>query len=206
MMIGPRDANVLWTLLAGMTIVAMSIRLRKHINWKLVFPMFAGSFLGTPLGVYVVAVAPGDILIKVFGFIILVFALYYFFSPEIHRHKASPLWGIPAGFLGGFLGGLCNMSGPPVVIFLLVLGLEKKELKGTLAAFFLLSVGYKIPFLVFFKGLLSPEHVMTAGLLAIPVLAGMAGGMYAANFFSTKAIRRAICLLLMIPALTLLVP
>jgi hypothetical protein len=205
MLLGPRDANVLWTLLAAVLLGYMAFRLRRHVLWRLVGWMFAGSLLGLPLGVALLASAPRPVLLRVLGAAIFVFALYYLVSPSVSKRDISRAWGIPAGAVSGFLGGLTNMSGPPVVIFLIMLGLDKNEIKGTLTFYFAATVLYKIPLLAGWEGLLTAEHAISGAILAFPVLGGAMGGMAASRFLHTRTIRRAICLLLLITAVSLLV-
>lgn len=205
MLVGPRDANMIWTLLAGPVALYMSWRLRRHVHWGMVAWMLAGMAVGLPFGIHVLAVAPASLLNRLIGGVIGVFALYYLFNPPVGRHDVSPLWGIPTGTVSGILAGATNMPGPPVAIFLLTLGFQKDPLRGTLAAYFAAGVLYKIGMLTFWQLLLGPDHVVLAGFLMLPLLGGMAAGMYASRFVSTGMVQKGICVLLIVPALILLV-
>ncbi len=203
-LVGPRDANVLWTLLALLLVGSMLIRLRAEVVWHLVLWMFAGALVGVPLGVQVLATARHTLLNRIIGATILSFAVYYLFNPSIAKRRISPVWGALAGVISGFFGGVTNMSGPPVVMFLMVSGLEKDRMKATLAAYFGLGQLYKLSVLVYWKGLVGADHLLAAGLLSLPLLAGMCGGMCASKFVSTRSMRRIICGLLTLPGLLLL--
>jgi hypothetical protein len=206
MLVGPHNANVLWTLIALPVPIIMAARLRNFVHWKLLGWCLLGAAAGLPLGVHVLAITEPDLLMRIFGGIILVIAIYYLVNPHVERQETSPMWGIPAGVLSGFLGGLSNMSGPPIALLVIMKGLKKNEMKGTMACYFLVTILYKIPLLVQEGGLLTFDHVFAAGILTIPVLLGVGGGMYAARFVSTRLIRRLICVLLIIPALLMLIP
>jgi len=204
MLVGPRNANVLWTLLALLLVGSMAIRMRRQVAWRLVGWMALGSLVGIPVGVRVLATGSPLLLRRIIGGAIMAFAAYSLVNPRFKKRKIPAAWGTISGTVGGFFGGVTNTSGPPLVIFLLLLGLEKDRMKATLAACFAFNATYKLVVLVAWTGLVSGEHILSAALLGAPLLAGMAGGMYAARFVSTETMRRIICALLMLPALLLL--
>ncbi|GAF68083.1 unnamed protein product, partial [marine sediment metagenome] len=54
-------------------------------------------------------------------------------------------------------------------------------------------------------GLLTLDHFFWAALLCPALLAGMAGGMYAARFLSSETMRKVISAFLLVPGVLLLV-
>jgi uncharacterized membrane protein YfcA len=91
------------------------------------------------------------------------------------------------------------MSGPPVVIFLMLSGKDHNELRGNLAAYFALSVTAKIVTMLVFGGLVGPRHAITAAVLCVPVAAGMFVGMHTSRRFSAATLRRIVCVVLLAP-------
>lgn len=202
-MIGPRDANVLWSVLAMLLVAALWYHLRRHTRWGLVLSLAAGSLAGMPLGVWVLAHGGEEFLSRFVGAAIIVFGTYSLFNPHFAARDISPYWGLPAGALAGFFSGVTSMGGPAVVIYMLLRGLEKDEMKANLAAYFSVSVLYKLA-LLGGTGLLAVEHLAGAGLLALPLLGGMGMGLYGARFVSSRAMRRVVCAFLMVPGALLL--
>lgn len=204
MVLGPRNANLVWTLLAGPIALSMAWRLRRYAQWQLVGWMLIGLSMGLPVGVYALAVAPASVLSRIIGGVIGLFAVYYLLNPPVRRHHVTPAWGIPAGAVSGVLAGLTNMSGPPAVVFLLTLGLSKNTLRATLAVYFLAGMISKTTMLVFWQDLLRVEHALMAATMLPPLTVGIAAGMYVSRYVSTQMIQKIICLLLIIPAAMLL--
>ena len=202
--IGARDANLTLMPLAGLLAGLMCFRLRRHVAWDLVGWAFLGSMVGTPIGVWVLAVTREALLAKFLGVTILLFASYSLANPRYESEKISSAWGIVAGLISGFFSGSTSTGGPTVAIFFLILGLEKDRMKASLSAFFVAIVAYKMLVVVLWKGLLTTGHLFVAAPLCAMVLAGMAVGMYAAGFVSSAAMRKAICVFLFFPGLLLL--
>ncbi len=202
--LGPRDANVLWTLLAALLVATMWWRLRRRTHWRPVLCLFGGSLVGLPAGLWVLAHGGERFLSRFIGAALIVFASFSLVNPSFSRRHVSAAWGLPAGVLAGFFSGLTAMGGPSAVVFLLLSGDDKEGLKADLAAYFTLNIVAKVALLGGASALLTMNHVLWAGALALPLLAGMSAGMYGARFVSADTMRRAVCLLLLVPGALLL--
>jgi uncharacterized membrane protein YfcA len=198
-LLGPRDANVLVTLLSMSLTTSMWWRLRRHVQMRLVLWLLAGSVVGLPLGLWVLTTGEEGLLGGLVGLAVITYALYSLANPRFRARDLSPAWGLAAGGAGGFLSGLTSMGGPPCVIFLMLLGKDHNELRGNLAAYFSLSVTVKVGNMLVFGGLLSAQHVLLAACLWIPLAAGMFLGMHASRRFSAVTLRRIVCVLLIVP-------
>jgi hypothetical protein len=203
-LLGPRDANVLWTVLALLLVGSMWYQLRRQTRWPLVLSLLVGALAGLPMGIWVLANGGEQFLSRFMGAAIVVFAAYSLVNPHFKARSISPLWGLPAGVVSGFFSGVTSMGGPAAVIFLLVSGLDKDEMKGNLAAYFTLSVCLKLVMLGGGSALLRVEHVTWSAVLAVPLVLGMALGMFGARFVSTRAMRRIVCAFLFLPGVLLL--
>lgn len=204
LLVGPRDSNLLWTLLALPLVTAMWAFLRRHTDWRRFLWLMAGAALGTPMGVWMLATAELIVLGRVVGALILIFALYSLWNPRFAGRRLSALWGVLAGAMSGFFSGAASVGGPAVVIFLLISGLDKNTIKATLAAYFGANLLWKLALVSRWEGLLTGWHVTRAGWLTLPLFAGMAGGMWASRYVSTERMKKVMCGLLVIPAALLL--
>jgi uncharacterized membrane protein YfcA len=204
-LIGARDANLLFTPLSLLLAAGMTYRTRAHARWKLALLLTGGALVGSPLGVWVLARADESVMCRLLGIVILASATFLLLNPTFRKHDMPALWALPAGLVGGFFAGATSTGGPTAVIYLLLLGLPKDELKATLVAHFLLLGAYKLGVLVAWGGLLRPTHVCLAAVLAVPLFVGMTVGMRAARSFSPKAMRKVICVFLLVPGVLLLV-
>lgn len=136
LVVGPRDSNLLWTLLALPLVAAMWVWLRRYTDRRRLLWLLAGAGGGTPLGVWVLATAELAVLRWIVGVLILVFAGYTLWNPDFGAREISPSWGAPAGCVSGFFSGAASVGGPAAVAFLLISGLDKSTIKATLAAYF----------------------------------------------------------------------
>ncbi|MFZ0388842.1 MAG: sulfite exporter TauE/SafE family protein [Calditrichia bacterium] len=92
-----------------------------RIDWQFVWPVMAAIAGGSFLGARTAYFLPEDLLLKIMGFVLLIFVIYLFFQDNRPAVEAggAPRWGtIAAGLLAGLLGGLSGMSGPPLVAYL----------------------------------------------------------------------------------------
>jgi uncharacterized membrane protein YfcA len=198
-LLGPRDANVLVTLMSIGLTSTMWWRLRRHVDMRLVLWLLAGSLVGLPLGIWVLTAGEEGLLGGLVGLAVIAFALYSLANPHFRARELSPAWGLAAGAAGGFLSGLTSMGGPPAVIFLMLLGKDHNGLRGNLAAYFTLSVAVKIGNILLFGSLLGPRHVALAAALFVPLAAGMFVGLHASRRFSAVTLRRIVCVVLLVP-------
>jgi len=203
-LLGPQDANILWTMLSLVLTATMWILLWRHAVWPLLLWSFVGCIVGLPFGVWVLANSGPILLERIVGAAILVFALHSIINPRYGQRRISPAWGIPPGIISGFFSGATSMGGPAVVIFLLICGLDKDRMKGTLAAYFTLGALYKMLLVSRWVSLLRVEHFSAAAILCVPALAGMAAGMRIARRIPTMTMKRIICVLLLFPGALLL--
>jgi len=204
LLVGPRDSNLLWTLLALPLVTAMWAWLRRSTDWQRFGWLMAGAGIGTPLGVWVLATAELSVLRRIVGTLILVFIAYSLWNPRFSSWDISAAWGVPAGAVSGFFSGAASVGGPAAVVFLLISGLDKNTIKATLAAFFGANLVWKLALISQWEGLLSGWHLSTAGWLIMPLFLGMAGGMWGSGFVSTNRMRRIMCGFLVLPAALLL--
>ncbi len=123
--------------------VIWSSRKEARIQWRLVGMILIGLGVGVPLGYWFILVSGTQPVFQlVFGISLTGFAANELIKPRI---KAMPqAFGLPAGVLGGFLGGAFTTSGPPIAIFLYSQHKDPALLKSTLQLIFMIATIWRL--------------------------------------------------------------
>jgi len=115
--------------------------LRRDIDWKLLTRLTIGSLVGLPLGLAAFAYARPAAIRAAVGAVIAAFAgaqaynRYHRRAPSLAMH---PVGDLAAGAVAGAATGLVGMPGPPVVVYLILVGAPAQLSRSTLIAFFAL--------------------------------------------------------------------
>ena len=103
----------------------------------------------------------------------------------------------------GFLGGLSNLFGPVIVMFLVALGLPKDEFVSAVALLFLIgSTTLYLTLIV--NGLLAADEAATSFAAALPTLAGVALGQRLRDHIPQETFNRILLVLLFVIGLNLI--
>lgn len=110
----------------------------RHVNWRRSLSLSLASFLGIPLGTYILYRIDPSILRVLIAAVVILFSLLLLvgYSRRIKREGQASLF---FGFLSGILGSSTSLSGPPVVLFLVSQGWQKQDMRATLASFLFIS-------------------------------------------------------------------
>ena len=134
--------------------------------------MLLGCLPGVLAGVWVLKFVPGTWLQAGLGSLLLVYMLWQYLYIPSGRHKESLPSGLLAGFGSGFANAAISFSGPPVVIYALMVGWDKETTRGTLGAFFL-AIAIVTCIAQAFAGFFTPS-TLTAVAYGIPgAIAGL---------------------------------
>lgn len=88
----------------------------RHVRWRTVLPIAAAALVTSPIGAY--ALARGDPLVLRWFISAIVFALLLLLvSGWRYRGEPRPLPSLGVGAVAGLLGGIGQVSGPPVVVY-----------------------------------------------------------------------------------------
>jgi len=108
-------------------------KLRKNIDFKMVAVPLVTSILCAPVGVYLLLIADENILRKMLGGVIILFAVFAFINGKNRfRVKANFKNGVIAGLTSGIMSGMFNIGGPPLVIYFLHAADETLTYKASL--------------------------------------------------------------------------
>lgn len=170
-----RTASVIESVTAFAMVAYITLRLRRHINWKLLLPSVVPSVLMSTFGVVSLMTSTETLLRRILGGILCVLAVYFIFFSERIRLRPSLWAGAAAGLLSGYFGGLLNIGGPPMVAYFLSATEDKLEYNATLQCYFCLTTVY-IFLMHFLIGNVNGEAVRYGGAALLGLAVGTAAG------------------------------
>jgi uncharacterized protein len=152
--------------------------LRRGIEWPLLARLTIGSLVGLPLGLAAFAHAEPLIVRGVAGAVIAMFAAaqaynrYHQRPPSLAMH---PVGDLVAGAAAGAATGLVGMPGPPVVIYLIMVGAPAQMSRSTLIAFFAMIFGATLAADAAFQGVPGVDWLIAASLMPPTALGAWMG-------------------------------
>ena len=201
-LMSPAAAVVLMTAYAAVFTIVIFIPLRRDFTLEGMKELVAGTILATPLGVWVLAALPADVLKRLIGLVLLaIVALEWLgFYPERLKGRG---WGFGAGLAAGLIGGAIGTPGPPVILYTAAQDWSPRTVKANIQAFLIVNqalilIGY------WWAGLLDREVGRLIALYAAPAVAGLAAGMLLFAKLDRARFRRVVFMVLFASGLVLL--
>jgi uncharacterized protein len=198
----PVTAIVLTTLYALVFSLAILAPLRGEIRPVQLTQLLIGTVLGTPLGVWGLAVLPAAVINRLIGVVLIgMTALEWWrLGP---RHLVAPAWGYGAGMLAGVMGGAVGTPGPPVILYAAAQEWNPRTVKANLLAFFVVNqavilAGY------WWADLFGADVLRLAVWLALPALTGVAAGVAVFNRIDARRFRQVVFAVLFVSGVVLL--
>ncbi len=139
--------------------------LRRDIDWRMVFVLFAGAAPALPLGLWVLTALPEDLARAVVAGFVMVMALALVMGWTLRRPAGR---GLTLGT--GVFSGLANaggVGGLPVVVLLSAEGSAPRRFRATLIAYFIFLGLWTLPAL-WWNGLVTRD-TLQATALALPL-------------------------------------
>lgn len=115
-------------------------RFYRCIDWKTLFAPTLGMVIGKVLGILLLSSIENDLLKKLLGLVLVLFAIYFFFMGDKIQIRPTNGKGLALGLVAGFVGGLYNISGPFLAIYYFPLLKDKNTYYATLNAAFIPAV------------------------------------------------------------------
>jgi uncharacterized membrane protein YfcA len=182
--------------------IAILLRYREAFNFSNVKHLIIAAIAGIPVGILAVRIIDGDYVIRALGVIVIGYALYALFTPELPE-LAGRAWAYLFGFLAGILGGAYNTSGPPVVIYGNCRAWPPTEFKSNLQGFFLIN-GLVVIAVHGINGNYSAEVFQNA-LYALPgIVLGLITGFYLSKRINAQLFHKIVLVALIFLGLSLL--
>lgn len=175
---------------------------RAHIQWHQILPLLPFSALGVLTGLYLFKAVDTVMLAHALGVFVLLYALYTLVSKD-SEGKASGLWAIPAGSLGGLVGTLFGTGGPFYVVYLKHRGLPKTQFRATFATVFLMDgAGRLAGYLA--GGYFDRDWILLAAM-SLPLMAtGLYLGGHVHTNISQRSFQVAVSMLLVVSGTSLI--
>src|SRR4029434_6653006 len=118
-------------------------------------------------GVTLLVRLPRTATVLTLGLFVCVYALYVVFRRRPAR-RLSRYWAAPAGVLGGIVGALFGMGGPPYVVYIAGRVPDPAAQRATVSQMVILNVGRRVVAFAL-AGLLVSHALWIAVMLLLPV-------------------------------------
>lgn len=168
--------------------------------WPMILCLLVSLWLSAKL---VVRIEP-ETLYGLIGCAVLIFTVTSFIQPSRGLTPATERWAGPlAGLLGGVLGGLSAMWGPPMMMYFVMLRLPKEEF---IRAVGLVWFAASLPLVAGYveNGVLNERTVQLSALACLPALAGLWLGQWIRGFIDQESFREVLLLALFLIGLNLI--
>jgi len=180
----------------------------RSIDRRLLLLLVSGMLIGTGIGTWMLLSFSHEILKRILGILVTGWALVMLFDKEPDSVSSGRPLGTAlaplSGFLGGTLGAMFSVNGPPIIIYLSQVLKEKQAFRATLYGVFFADACYKM--VLFTANRLLNTEVFRFALLMAPFLvAGVAAGSWLQRFLDQKVFRRVVAGILTVTGVILLI-
>lgn len=168
------------------------------------WPMIACLLIFVWLSTKLVVELEPDLLYGLIGLTVAVFTVTSYVKPSRALSSTQERWAGPlAGTLGGFLGGISTIWGPPMTMYFIMIRLPKEEF---IRAVGLVWFAGSVPLLLGYidNGILTPRTAQMSMLAALPAFAGLWLGQRLRNLIPQETFRKVVLLALFVIGLNLI--
>lgn len=167
-------------------------------------PLLVAMCVGTVIGTALLASIDVSALLLLIGCMITAFALAELARvrirvPSNFHHVA----GGAVGLLGGVLGGLSSIFGPPILMFLMSLQMGKDEFVRTVCSIYLIS-GLMLATTLGSFGVAGVQDLKWSALATVPLLIGVVIGQFVRTRVSEAMFRHVLLIMLAIIGLNMI--
>ena len=133
-----KGAVPLCTLSSVVITTFLALRLKKHLDWRKIFPLCLAAIPGIFVGITLLKKVDSASLSLGLGVLLIAYSGYSLLVKSRPR-TIHPAWSYMAGFLSGAIGAAFSAGGPPTIIYATQSDWNKDEIKATLSGFFLFN-------------------------------------------------------------------
>ena len=168
--------------------------------WPMILCLLVTLWLSAKL---VVRLDPA-VLYGLIGCAVVIFTVTSFVRPSRGMGPSAERWAGPlAGILGGFLGGISTMWGPPMMMYFVMLRLSKEDfIRSVGLVWFAASVPLVAGYVA--NGILTAESAQLSALACIPAFVGLWLGQWLRRFIDQETFRKVLLLTLFLIGLNLI--
>jgi uncharacterized membrane protein YfcA len=152
--------------------LALAVHTRKRADTRELLALVPFTLVGLTLGVTLLVGLPRKATLLALGLFVCAYALHVLLRRGTPR-RLSRRWAAPAGVLGGLVGALFGMGGPPYVMYITGRLGDPAAQRATISQMVILNVGLRVVAFAL-AGLLLSRALWMAVLFLLPVaLAGL---------------------------------
>ncbi len=147
--------------------LALGFHTRKRADTRELLTLLPFTLVGLTLGVTLLVKLPRTATLLALGVFVCLYALYVM----LRRGPTRPLsrrWAAPAGMLGGIVGALFGMGGPPYVMYIAGRVPDPAAQRATISQMVIVNVGLRVVAFAL-AGLLLSRALWIAVALLLPV-------------------------------------
>lgn len=178
--------------------IILTIQNRKLIDKKESLLLLVGLIIGTGIGTYFLVSFGNEVLKRIFGVLVLLFAMKVLFEKNDGvKRQVNRIWAPVSGFVGGCVGGMFGLNGPPMVLYLAHQLKDKQVFRATLYGVFFVDACYRM-ILYSYNKLLTLEVIQFALYLTPFLLFGLLLGSKLHTRINENIFKKIVALILLI--------
>jgi uncharacterized membrane protein YfcA len=147
--------------------MALGFHARRQAEVRELLTLVPFTLVGLILGVTLLVRLPRTTTLLALGLFVCAYALYVIFRRDTAR-RLSRWWAVVAGVMGGVLGALFGMGGPPYVMYIAGRVPDPAAQRATISQMVILNVGLRVVAFAL-GGLLASRPLWTAAAILLPV-------------------------------------
>ena len=147
--------------------LALGFHTRRRAEVKELLTLVPFTLVGLTLGVTLLVRLPRTATLLALGLFVCAYALYVILRRDTAR-RVSRRWAVVAGVMGGVLGALFGIGGPPYVMYIAGRIPEPAAQRATISQMVILNVGLRVVAFAL-GGLLGSRALWTAVAMLLPV-------------------------------------
>ena len=147
--------------------LALGFHTRRQADTRELLTLMPFTLVGLTLGVTLLVKLPRSATVLALGLFVCVYALHVMFRREPAR-RLNRWWAAPAGVLGGIVGALFGMGGPPYVMYISGRIPDPAAQRATISQMVILNVGLRVMAFAL-AGLLLSRSLWIAVMVLLPV-------------------------------------
>ena len=129
--------------------LAVLIQSYKYVSLIHLIKILIYTIPGALIGTYFISYFASDVLIKIFGIILIIYGCFNLFFPDIRFPQFLKNFFV---ILGGFIQGIYTIGGPFVLMGYKDYFSSKQELRSTMAGYFFIINSLRAIFFIFLGG------------------------------------------------------
>lgn len=178
---------------------------RKDFHKGSIFILLISAVVGVIIGTYLLNILDSNIIKILLAIFIILFSLRLLFFENTKKGKLfKKSLGVISGFLGGLIDAIFGTGGPPVIMYLSYIGMNKSAFRATCTITFLFYHTTRL-IAYSYSGIMTLESIKI-GLMLIPaMMVGSVIGMKLHFKIDEKIFKKIVGLILLIVGIVLLI-